>query len=490
MMTPAQRKAFCARLQSRKSGRKDVLLVDWLSRGKPDPQEVSHALYGEPNLNAYHSLRKRLQVQAIVFLASIAPAMKAGDEDPVREKLTAARMMISNGLFPAAKALLAQAEREAIHSAKPVELDEVYRLFIRYAGEMEIDPNSFLEPWKANRIRIERLRQLEMANALLNNRLIELRKSGRVANLDEIAKLILSSVQIDKDVANDVSFMFILCSMVRNAVISSKDYYRFESFVGRVFRGFSRANAFGKHPEELAGFHYMLAHVLYRNRKFEESIEQLNTLHVLIHSAGKRLLHLRPKYLLLRAAVKSYSGDNENAVRELEAAILDKELRLLYSDRLNLLLNLAVYHFQSARFAEAQRTISSMNHTDSWLEKQMGVEWTFKKNLIEAIVLVELGKDTLAISRLRYIEMHYRAFFAQPIYQRAKAFSSFIRQMVEKPSVVRDPTFAQRVERANMGLPGNREDIQAITFYCWMISKMQGTNYYTELLQAMNSSFR
>lgn len=481
---------FCARLDSRKSGRKDVLLVEWLARGRPDPQEVTVALYGRPNLNAYHSLRKRLQTQAISFLASIAPAMKVGEEDPVREKLTAARMMISNGMFHAARAVLVQAEREAIQSARPVELDEVYRLFIRHAGEMEIDPNSFLEPWKANRIRIERLRQLEMANALLNARLKELRKSGRVADLDEIARLILSSVKIDREVANDVSFMFILCSMVRNAVISSKDYYRFESFVGRVFRGFIRTNAFGKHPEELAGFHYMLAHVLYRNRKFAEAIEQLNTLHVLIHSAGRRLSHLRPKYLLLRAAVKSYSGDNEDAVRELGAAIKDKGLRLLFSDRLNLLLNLSVYHFQSARFMEAQQSIRLMNHTDSWLEKHMGVEWTFKKNLIEAIVLVELGKDTNAISRLRYIETHYRNFFSQPIYQRAKVFTGFIRQMVENPDVVRDPKFAQRVERSNMGLPGNREDIQAITFYCWMKSKMQGTNYYEELLQAMNSSFR
>jgi tetratricopeptide (TPR) repeat protein len=279
--------------------------------------------------------------------------------------------------------------------------------------------------------------------------------------------------------------MFMLCQMIRNAVIRTKDYHRFEPFVGRIYRGFMRSKGLGKNPQEHAGFLYMYAHVLYRNRRFEEAMINLDELRKVIVASGQLLRHMRPKYLLLRAAVKSFSGLCEQAAEDLERALQDATIYLHPRDRLNLLLNLSVYYFQAAKYKEANQSVLRMNHKESWIEKHLGMEWAFKKNLIEVIIFAESGNDDIALSRIRYIESHFSQFFEQRMYRRAKVFTAFIKRIVLNPDVVRDSAFLSELDQADLGLPGDREDIQAITFFCWVKCKVNGTNYYEELLQSV-----
>lgn len=486
LMAPAEHRQFCEQLKANRNARMDFLLAERLYKEREETTDLSRELYGQGSSNAYHSLRKRLQSHALRFLSSrYREALSVADLPPSGDALVVARLMIRRGHFRQALALLRRAERDARSEGQPVELDVIYREMMRHAVELELNPEPVAARWMENRRKIERKRQLEVASSLLHWRLHELSKHGLVPDLDDISRSILSAVRIDKDAANDVSFMFLLCQMVRDAVIRTKDYHRLEPFVGRIFRGFMRAGALTRHPDEYAGLLYMYAHVLYRNRKFDEAAEQLDHLRRVIAPGGAALRHLRPKYLLLRAAVKSYSGFNEQAAADLEQAITDEALHLQPRDRLNLLLNLSVYYFQSSKFKEAHAALLRMNHKESWMERQLGMEWGFKKNLIEAIILVELGEDERALTRLRYIESHYRTFFSAPLYRRAGTFVGLIRRVVQDPDIVRGESFAREIEEADLGLPGDREDIQAITFFCWIKSRINGTPYYEELLRTI-----
>jgi hypothetical protein len=64
-------------------------------------------------------------------------------------------------------------------------------------------------------------------------------------------------------------------------------------------------------------------------------------------------------------------------------------------------------------------------------------------------------------------------------------FLKFIRRMITNPELVATPAFAEEVKEASLGWPGEKEDIQAITFFCWLKSKMLRRNYYEVLLEAM-----
>jgi hypothetical protein len=174
-----------------------------------------------------------------------------------------------------------------------------------------------------------------------------------------------------------------------------------------------------------------------------------------------------------------------DAIATTKDAWSDKQLRLPTNEKLNMQLNLAVYYFQSAEYKKANKTMMEIGHSDKWLEEKMGKEWRFKKNMIELIIQYELGNDDIALARIRTIEKQFSAFLTHPAYQRARLFLSFIKRMALHPDEVASPKFAKDVEEAQMGWPGHKEDIQAITFFCWLKSKMVKRDYYEVLLETV-----
>jgi hypothetical protein len=118
----------------------------------------------------------------------------------------------------------------------------------------------------------------------------------------------------------------------------------------------------------------------------------------------------------------------------------------------------------------------------------MGMEWRFKKNMIEVITQVELEHEDIALSKIAFIEKHYAVFLKQPTYHRAKFFLSFIKKLINQPAIIRTKEFAEQVKAAQMALPEEKEDLQAITFFAWLKAKMQNKNYYQTLLEVMRTA--
>jgi hypothetical protein len=118
----------------------------------------------------------------------------------------------------------------------------------------------------------------------------------------------------------------------------------------------------------------------------------------------------------------------------------------------------------------------------------MGKEWRFKKNMIEVIVHYELGNIDTAWNRINNMERYFEEFFKHPAYQRARIFMKFIKVLIANPERATAADFAKEVAQANMAWPDHKEDTQAMTFFCWLKSKMIRKPYYEVLLQAMNAS--
>ena len=113
----------------------------------------------------------------------------------------------------------------------------------------------------------------------------------------------------------------------------------------------------------------------------------------------------------------------------------------------------------------------------------MGNEWLFKSDFIDVILLSELGHNKLAEKRLQIVSNTYNELLDDALYQRVKIFIGFIFEYFENPKSVRKSDFAERVLSAKLGLEGQAEDIQAILFFCWLRSKMQGRKCYEVFLE-------
>ena len=58
-----------------------------------------------------------------------------------------------------------------------------------------------------------------------------------------------------------------------------------------------------------------------------------------------------------------------------------------------------------------------------------------------------------------------------------------MREIIDDPSVARQPDFAARVAKIPAFLSEEREDLQVISFYAWLKARVLGKTYYEVLLK-------
>jgi hypothetical protein len=485
-----ERADFRYYLQRQKSGRKDLQLFELLCKTTDwKPRDLVAKLYSPINMNAYHSLRKRLMHQLLGHIVHRRLRDDVTEQSNVLGMISMSQFMLEKNANEAAQYFIQRAEQLAEKNARYDLLDHIYNVQIAHADKWDFTLDEVVEKWQANTDKYKAHQKLNIAYALIRNQLAEARKAGTTLDPEEIIQSVFHDFDISVNEANNPAFMHRLVAMMRSAIVSTKDYHRLEPFLVRVYKRMKKVNAFQKGDQEYElGFLYMMAHVYYRNRKFDEASQWLETMSELVPLRSFKQSIYYPKWIALKAAVASYSGNNRDAITTMKDVWGDKQLRLPTSEKLNMQLNLAVYYFQSAEYKKANKTMMEIGHSDKWLEEKMGKEWRFKKNMIELIIQYELGNDDIALSRIRTIEKQFSEFFSHPAYQRARLFLRFIKRLALHPDAVASEKFTRDVEEAQMGWPGHKEDIQAITFFCWLKSKMVKRDYYEVLLETVRTT--
>jgi hypothetical protein len=148
-------------------------------------------------------------------------------------------------------------------------------------------------------------------------------------------------------------------------------------------------------------------------------------------------------------------------------------------------LNLAVYYFQKEDFKMCNKTLYQIQNTDNWLQKKKGKEWVLRKNLIEVITQYELGNVDIALNRIKSFKKTHEKLLQLSMYQRVHTFLGFVEDIIKNPEKVSQPEYLEHVDQTLDRWPIQREDIQAMAFYCWLKSKMQKRKYYEVLIEAM-----
>ena len=230
----------------------------------------------------------------------------------------------------------------------------------------------------------------------------------------------------------------------------------------------------------------MIAHTLYRNKRFKESAVYLNELKESLEEFNKgHYTHYYPRYVQLLAATHSYQRNLAEAIYLLNELLAEQKVKLTHEARLNAHVTLAIYHFQNNDLKAANKTLMSIYHSDKWCEKVMGREWVMKKNLMEVLLYFDMDLQDLAESRLRAIERNYAQLFENPMYQRVKTFLRIIKKIVLEPDILKSPEFLKNLEASFNWLPVEEEDIQAMSFYAWLKSKNQRKPFYDVLLEIL-----
>ncbi|GAB2962926.1 hypothetical protein GCM10027048_34580 [Hymenobacter coalescens] len=491
--SPDDRKEFLRFLQRQRrkeKGRKDAQLCELLWHKRDySTAELLAQLYppNEPNATAYYALRKRLLRQVTDFLL-----LKQRDQDltaasTVRGQLSLAQYLFDAGIPRLAWATLRKAEKLASQNEQYELLNTVYNLQIEHAHGEHAEPlDEIIRRRNRNKPAAEEEERAAIAYSLMRQRLRQARTQGRSGvAFDQIMQDVLREYDLQDAFGRRPSLLYRLLSIARSAMLVRRDFASFEPFVRRCYHLMEKRHGFQPaHREYQLGLLYMIAHALYRNRRFTESVQYLEQLHQLM-STGPRSHHNEffPKYTFLLAANLAFLRRNTESIRLLEELL--RTHSLTPNDQLTARLGLGFHYFAEGQYQRTAHTLMAIGRTDHWCEEKMGVEWLLNKNLGELLTQLEMGNTDVATHRLRAVERLVRDRFGNDggAYRYVLSYLALVRDILDDPAAASRPAFAARVAEMPRFLPLEREDLQAMSFYAWLRARMVGRPYYDELVE-------
>jgi len=474
------------RKESRSDEPLDLKLFDLLlDDSVDDPGEKLYKKKGDP---AYHTLRKRLSQKLIDFIVLKRMEVDKTSTGAIMGIISLAEHFIDQGLVEQGWYYLNKAEERAEEGEYFDLLNRIYlnkiEQFNQASGE---DLNEIIRKKQRSKKLQDEDERVVIACSLIKNELRKTIMEGRDVNFDDVTSLILTSYDLNDAVIERPRVLFNILTISRSVILAKKDFHSFEPYIIEKYQEVLRREGFRRKDlfYELSIL-YMIAHVLYRNRKFEEAKHYLNTLTDKSSTPGSK--HFRQFYarsVMLMAAILSYSGELKEAIEVLQTAINNYPESFTTSDLAKLKLNLAIYYFQDGDISKAIRVNREIGKTDRWYEKHMGKEWVFKKSLMEIIAQIEIGNSEIALNMIRAFERRYKDMYSHPLYVRAKAFVELIRKMIQDPFNFRNEDFLRTIENQLVVVPEEQEDLQAMAFYAWIKAKVSKKEYYEVLLETV-----
>jgi hypothetical protein len=488
---PAEQQAEFLDFIKRKSktkARKDAELLQALQQKKNyTPEELQRKIYPDAeNSMAYYALRKRLMRQLSDFIL-----LKRMEEDTTSASSVMGMLSLANYLFEAqvdrlAWSLLRKAEKVAAANEQFDLLNTIFNLQIEKAdNEFADELQLIIQKRNENKIAADEEERANIAASLIKQQLTLARTQGRNMNFDSVIRKVLQEYQLNEVVSKRPSIFYKLMTIARSAVLARKDFHHFEDYIVTQFEQVEKSGGFGKpHLQYKLNLLYMIAHVLYRTRKFEQSVAYLDALYAELKTNGKSVFQqFYPRYVFLKTANLSFLKRLEEATVLMEE-LLEKEGNSFgIRNLLTAQMGLSFFYFAQENYKKANLILMRMPHSDKFCEMKMGKEWVLKKNMGELIIQIELNNPELAINKIRTIERSFKELLAQEAYRNVKGYLTVLKELLNQPELVEHREFMQLIEGALNFVPAEQEDLQAMSFYAWVRARMLKRPYYDVLLE-------
>lgn len=475
----AEKKEFQHFIQRNKQrdGRKDLTLFKLYCSPEIPIVKEQIRLLDIPNKNAYYSTRKRLYAHLSDYAL-----LKTNEEDGsvgsrVRGLYNIAVHLFERGLNRLGWNILHKATELGVKNRLHAELNAIYLLQVdKLHLQDKLSLFEVVRVYESNREQLIQVEKVALFQAELRHNMLQASRSGMEVDLRQILQRIMAQNALNTDVTQSPPLLLTVLRTIRDSAIYSKQYNSFEHLAEGLYRGL-----YDKSQHEYnVKIIYMIAHCKYRNKKFAESREQITLLQEqLQHCSKTTQRNFSLRIVLLDAANDFFLSGVEPAISKLEGLLSAK---LTGHQECNALLNLSSYYFYQGDFNKAQRTLLRLRHTDAWYVDQMGEEWLLKQKMLAFLVYHELEEPDLTENRLRAIKRRFNSKLSKTRYQKAAAFLDLVQTYGHKLDEIDPEVLKKRIEVSWDWLPREQEDLQAMMFYAWIKSKIEGESCYQVLL--------
>lgn len=491
MMNESDKKAFIQYL-SKKNKRKDTGNIELFNSLKTDDIKLKkNILDDKKSIDAYHALRKRLYDNMIHFMSNRSFENDTSEENTILRLIVVSRLFFEHKLTKTAFKCLAKAEEIALNIEHFSLLNEIYLTRIQFAHFNLSEPvEKIIEKFKANKKQLEYEEQLNLGYAVLRRELAAIYHEGRIINFQALIKNTIETHDISLKQGLTFKSLYQILFIANEYASINNNYSLIQPFVVKSYRFISKKiDLTDRHLYYHIYILYFIANFYFRNGQFTDSLYYLNFMFTeLQKQSGKYYQRFCLRYFLLLAFNENYLGRPQEAV-EIAKKALSSHKKTDPNDTNDLRLILIVFYLQQNEGHKAVKEMVKLNHTDSWYEKKMGMDWTIKKCLVEILLHIQEENTELAISRIKSFKRRYKKYLLTVNEERVVHYLLFTEQYVMKPEIIKTEKFQKTIEGFIITSQNGPKDILIMSFLAWLLAKVRQKPIYETTLNLLTTYF-
>ena len=484
-------KAFNAYL-SKKNKRKDVGNIDLLHSLKTDDIKDKKIIFKDKkSADAHHALRKRLYDSMVEFMANRSFENDTSDEHSVLRLIVVSRLFFEHKLTKVAFKCLAKAEGIAAGLEHFSLLNEIYLIQIQFAHlNLALPFDGVMQKFTANKQKLQHEEQLNLGYALLRRELAAIYHEGRIVDFQAVIKNTIEAHGISLKQALTFKSLYQILFIANEYASINSNYALIQPFVVKSYKFITgRTELAGRHLYYHIYILYFMANFHFRNGSFNESMEYLDTMQLQLQKqGGKYYNRFCLRYFLLKSLNENYSGNPGKAIDTAEKALAQNK-KTDPNDVNDLRIALIVFYMQQDSGRDAAKEMIKLNHSDSWYEKKMGMDWTIKKCLVEILLHTQQENIELAVSRIKSFKRRYKKYLMSVNEERVLHYLALIERYVLKPEIAATPKFKDTVEQFIAAAQSGPKDIFVMSFLAWLLARVRRKTIYDTTLSVLESYF-
>ncbi len=484
LLNTADKSAFKQFLKQ-KNKRADVKNLQLLNLIETDDIQGIKKLYKTEKFDdAYHALRKRLQDNLLLFLSQRAFENSHAETYDALRLLVVSRFLLENSIPKVAFKCLNKAESIARHQEQFNSLNEVLLLKIQYAylpGAEDLE--SLTERFSQNQLAMQREARLNLAYAYLRQELKEIHLKGKVVNLTSLVLITIRKYKISESELMSYKAIYQILLIANEYADIQQDYSLIERYIKHA-DSFIQAQTDSKHTYLF--YHisilYYLANFHLRQKNFTKSWSYLDSMMDLMSTDSRYYASFHIRYQLLLSLNLFFTGRADDGILLLRKSLAGISKTSKPEDIEDTRICLAMF-LALCNSKESLKLLTQLTRTDAWYEKQMGMLWTIRKNLMEILIQAQFDNIELAMSRLNSFKRRYKKYLLKTSEERVLQFLKHVEQYLLKPHIIQEHAYNNAVLK-QLEIPANN-DIFSLSFIAWLIARWERKTAYDVALTLM-----
>ena len=475
------------------TGKKGLQLLDLLCfKEKMTQDQMIIKIYGNGKekdkavINAYHQLGLRLNEKIEDFI--LQQIQKEGTTVYMMKFVSIAGYLLDRANYKWGWHYLKKAEELGIKIEQYELLNQVYCLQLKYAWRIAHPPEveQLIKKRENNLLMIKKGGDINVAYALIRQRLGEAKVAGENLDIEGIIESILEEFNIEKETKEQPSLIYGLLKIVGISLYEKKAFKALEKYTIEMYEKMEKANMFDRHNHNYKiNLLTSISGLVLQNRKYDLCEKYIDILN-------------RERFEYISNATPSIQGifiESELyrcTGRPLKARQLLEETQVMNNilDAAYLCFNLIAHYMIEENYSKAIQCFLSLQKNEEVWIKEYGIEGDFIKHMSECIIHLEIGSYEYVNYKLRSVERKFKEFLADPANHRYKIFLMLFKRINKDLDVLLNADFIKEVDHFIAMKPIEPGDSEFISFNAWLKAKVKKRKYYDVFMEMVNPGYQ